>query len=192
MGRMVRRSAGRNRLENRRPAVISQFTSTFNTRWRDAVPVLNGKTIRLREIDLCDAASLLELVSAEEVSRFIHEPPASRDAFERFINWAQDERRRGKFLCFGIVPHGMETAVGLVHLRRLDQGFDTAEWGIVLGSAFWGTGVFAEAAELVLDFAFDVMGVTRVEARVAVPNGRANGAMRKIGAVHEAVLRKSF
>jgi RimJ/RimL family protein N-acetyltransferase len=148
--------------------------------------------VTLRELEPCDAASLLELVSAAEVTRFIYDPPQSIESFEQFIQWSQQERRRGRFMVWGIVPHGMETAVGLIHVRRLDQGFDTAEWGFVLGSAFWGTGLFGESAELVLDFMFDVVGVTRIEARVAVPNGRGNGAMRKLGAVQEAVLRKGL
>ena len=54
-----------------------------------------------------------------------------------------------------------------------------------MGSAFWGTGVFQEARELVLDFAFDAIGARRLEARAAVQNGRGNGALGKIGAVQE-------
>jgi len=34
--------------------------------------------------------------------------------------------------------------------------------------------------------------VRRLEARSAVVNGRGNGALRKLGAVHEGVLRRSF
>jgi len=34
--------------------------------------------------------------------------------------------------------------------------------------------------------------VHRLEARAAVRNGRGNGALRKIGAVQEGLLRKSF
>jgi len=34
--------------------------------------------------------------------------------------------------------------------------------------------------------------VHRLEARAAVKNGRGNGALRKIGAVQEGLLRKSF
>jgi len=34
--------------------------------------------------------------------------------------------------------------------------------------------------------------VHRLEARAAVQNGRGNGALRKLGAVQEGVLRKSF
>ena len=61
-----------------------------------------------------------------------------------------------------------------------------------MGSPFWGTGVFVEGARLVLDFAFDVIGAQRLEARAAVANGRGNGALRKIGAVQEGLLRRSF
>jgi RimJ/RimL family protein N-acetyltransferase len=57
---------------------------------------------------------------------------------------------------------------------------------------FWGSGMFEESAELVLDFAFETLGVRRLEARAAVLNGRGNGALRKIGAVQECVLRRSL
>jgi len=59
-------------------------------------------------------------------------------------------------------------------------------------SEFWGTGVFAEAAREVVAFAFETVGVHRLEARAAVQNGRGNGALRKVGAVQEGLLRKSF
>ena len=45
---------------------------------------------------------------------------------------------------------------------------------------------------MVLEFAFDTLGVRRLEARAAVQNGRGNGALIKVGAVQEAVLRQSF
>ena len=54
------------------------------------------------------------------------------------------------------------------------------------------SGIFVEGSRLVLDFAFDVVGAHRLEARAAVRNGRGNGALRKIGAVQEGVLRRSF
>jgi ribosomal-protein-serine acetyltransferase len=44
----------------------------------------------------------------------------------------------------------------------------------------------------VIDFTFDVVGTHRLEARAAVANGRGNGALKKLGAVQEGVLRKSL
>jgi ribosomal-protein-alanine N-acetyltransferase len=171
--------------------ITQTITKPLATYWQESLPLLKGRTVSLRELEPSDASTLLELISAPEVAKYISQPPDSREAFEQFIGWTHQERRRGRFICLGIVPHGMDTAVGLIHIRRLDLGFDTAEWGFALGSAFWGTGVFEESARLVLDFAFDVIGLTRLEARVAVPNGRGHGAMRKLGAVQEAVLRKA-
>ena len=43
-----------------------------------------------------------------------------------------------------------------------------------------------------ITFAFETIGVHRLEARAAVKNGRGNGALKKLGAVQEGILRKSF
>ena len=49
-----------------------------------------------------------------------------------------------------------------------------------------------QAAALVLAFAFDTVGVHRLEARCALKNSRGRAALRKMGAVSEEVLLKSF
>jgi len=87
---------------------------------------------------------------------------------------------------------GSDTAIGIFQMRETEPGFGTGEWGFAIGSPFWGTGVFQESADLVLEFAFETVGVHRLEARSAVRNGRGNGALRKLGAVQEGLLRKSF
>ena len=160
--------------------------------WKASLPVLTGTGFTLRELRLDDAASLLAMLTTEEVSRFISPPPTTVDGFERFIMWTQRERQAGNYACFAVVPAGLTTAVGIFQVRSLEPGFATAEWGFAIGSQYWGTGVFIDGARLVLDFAFDVIGARRLEARAAVANGRGNGALRKLGAVQEGVLRRSF
>ena len=167
-------------------------TTVTTSDWKAGLPVLTGAGFTLRELRLEDAASLLAMLTTEEVSRFISPPPTTVEGFERFILWAQRERQAGNYACFAVVPTGMKTAVGIFQIRSLEPGCATAEWGFALGSAFWGTGVFIDGARLVLDFAFDVIGARRLEARAAVANGRGNGALRKVGAVQEGVLRRSF
>ena len=174
------------------PLRLQPLTATVTTDWRDTLPVLTGVVVTLRELEIADAPSLLAMLATEEVARFISPPPTTVEGFERFIIWAQRERQRGSYACFAVVPHGLTTAVGLFQIRQPEAGFATAEWGFALGSAFWGTGVFADGAELALDFAFETLGVHRLEARAALLNGRGNGALRKTGAVQEAVLRRSF
>ena len=166
--------------------------SVVTTDWKTGLPVLTGTRVTLRELRVSDAPSLFAMLTTEEVSRFISPPPTTVEGFERFIMWANRERAAGNYACFAIVPHGMDTAIGLFQVRQLEPGWGTAEWGFAIGSAFWGTGIFAEGSEMVLEFIFDTIGVHRLEARAALQNGRGNGALRKMGAVQEGVLRRSF
>src|SRR3954452_7204370 len=167
-------------------------TQTVSTNWRDSLPVLSGATVTLREMRASDAPALFALLTTEEVSRFISPPPSTVEGFERFIAWALRQRSAGSYACFAVTVRGLDTAVGIFQIRQLEPGFGVAEWGFAIGSTQWGTGVFQESAALVLEFAFETLGVRRLEARAAVLNGRGNGALQKIGAVQECVLRKSF
>ena len=160
--------------------------------WQGGLPLLRGELVTLRELRRSDARSLCALLTTEEVSRFVSPPPTSVEGFERFIDWTLRQRVAGSYVCYAVTLRGHDTAIGIIQVRQLEQGFGTAEWGFILGSAFWGTGVFQESAELVLDFVFETIGVQRLEARAAVLNGRGNGALLKLGAVQECLLRKSF
>ena len=173
-----------------RPAQTA--TETTTTDWRNALPVLAGSKVTLRELEVTDAPSLFAMLTPEEVSRFISPPPTTVEGFEKFIGWAIAERQAGRYACFAVVPHGMTTAVGLFQVRQLEPGFATAEWGFAIGSSFWGTGMFQDGGQMVVNFAIETLGVLRLEARAAVANGRGNGALRKLGAVQEGVLRRSF
>jgi RimJ/RimL family protein N-acetyltransferase len=172
--------------------LTSESSPVVSSDWRQALPVLSGGRVTLRELRLSDATSLCELLTTEEVSRFISPPPTTTEGFERFIQWTQRERAAGRYVCFAVVPDGFESAIGIFQIRQLDPTFATAEWGFALGSAFWGTGLFREGAHLAVEFAFETVGVHRLEARAAVQNGRGHGALAKVGAVKEGVLRKSF
>ena len=160
--------------------------------WRAGLPVLQNAVVTLRELRLSDAPILFSMLVSEEVMRFVSPPPTDVRGFERFIAWTHAERAAGHFACFAMIPAGYDIPVGIVQVRQLDPSFSTAEWGACLASAFWGTGLFMASADLLLDFIFDVIGVHRLEARAAVQNGRGNGAMRKIGAVQEGILRRSL
>lgn len=174
--------------------VVPQSTSTevISSEWRQQLPILAGDQVVLRELRTSDAASLFSMLTTEEVARFISPPPSTVEGFERFIAWTQRQRAAGSYTCFAVTLRGFDTAIGIFQVRETEPGFKTAEWGFAIGSPFWGTGVFQEGAELVLEFVFDTLGVHRLEARAAVRNGRGTGALQKVGAVREGVLRKSF
>jgi ribosomal-protein-alanine N-acetyltransferase len=165
-------------------------TSAFE--WRFALPTLGGDKVTLREVRESDATSLLAMLTTDEVAEFVSPLPRTVEGFHSFIREVHADRLAGNSFCFAIVPDGYEDAMGLFQMRQLEPGFASAEWGFALGSAFWGTGVFHEGARAVVDFAFGVVGVHRLEARSIATNGRGNAALRKMGAQQEGLLRRSF
>lgn len=166
--------------------------ATVASDWRQSVPVLTSRALSVREVTPQDASPLLAMLGAHDVSRFLSPHPATADAFGRFVTWTHQQRAAGQYVCLAVVPAGMSTPIGLFQVRSLEPRFSTAEWGFALASPFWGTGLFVEAARLVGDFVFGTIGVRRLEARACVKNHRGNGALRKLGATPEGVLRGSF
>ena len=160
--------------------------------WRGGLPTLHAGRAMLRELQVEDAPALVAHLTDHEVTRFISAPPATADGFDRFIRWSHREREAGRHLCFAVVPDGSRDPVGVFQVRIIDPERGVAEWGFALGSAFWGTGLFMAGARRVTEFAFREMGIQRLEAKTCVANGRGTAALRKLGAVREAVLRESF
>jgi RimJ/RimL family protein N-acetyltransferase len=170
--------------------------------WRDVLPVLSAGEVVLREVRASDAHSLVSLLTTPEITRFISAPPQTAEGFERFIAASQRLRAAGQGACFAVTLRGYDTAIGIFQIRQvsapdgepgqLGGSLAAAEWGFAIGAPFWGTGIFEQGAALVIAFAFEHIGVHRLEARCAVKNGRGGKALLKMGAVPEGILRKAF
>ena len=170
--------------------------------WRLRLPVLSAGDVTLREVRASDADVLVSLLTTPEITRFISAPPQTAAGFGMFIAASQRMRAAGQGACFAVTLRDYDTAIGIFQLRQISPSEDeptqlggaieTAEWGFAIGSPFWGTGIFEQGAALVMEFAFQHMGVHRLEARCAVKNGRGGKALLKLGAVPEGILRKAF
>ena len=160
-------------------------------RWTERVPALRGGLTTLREVAASDVYPLFTLFSDPAVTAYMAPPPPTLAKFAGFVVWSHQQREKGQSLCFGIVPDGMTTAVGILQLRPLESTSLSAEWGFVLSAHFWRTGLFSDAANTLVDFAFTSMRVDRLEARIAQRNGRASAAVQKLGARFESVMETS-
>jgi ribosomal-protein-alanine N-acetyltransferase len=158
--------------------------------WTDRVPDLQGDLTTLREVAASDVYTLFTLFSDPAVTAYMAPPPPTLAKFAGFVEWSHQQRAQGHGVCFGIVPDSMTAAVGILQVR-FDPTVSGAEWGFVLSTHFWSTGVFSDAANLLVEFAFTTMHVERLEARIAQRNQRAQAAVRKLGARFESTLESS-
>jgi ribosomal-protein-alanine N-acetyltransferase len=159
-------------------------------RWTDRVPPLHGDLTTLREVAATDVHALFILFSDPAVTAYMAPPPPTLATFAGFVEWSHQQRAEGQGVCFGIVPDGMTSAVGILQ-ARLEPTLSDAEWGFVLSTHFWSTGMFSDAANVFVEFAFTTMDVERLEARIALRNRRAQSAVRKLGARFETLLERS-
>jgi RimJ/RimL family protein N-acetyltransferase len=162
------------------------------TDWRTDLPTLTSRTVTLREPVQQDCAALLDLLSIDDASRFGLDGPITELAIQTFIEQLCAARKAGQSFTYIVTQRASRAVVGAVQVRQLDPTFEAAEWEATLQPAARGTGVFLDAARLVGSFAFGSLGTHRLEARVLLQNGRANGALRKLGAVQEGLLRRSI
>ena len=160
--------------------------------WRSQLPSLNGRVVALREPATQDADAVVGLLSLADATRFGLDEPVSEIAVHELIERFARERAGGLAFTYLIVLSASRSTVGLMQVRQLDAAFETAEWECTVDPPSRGTGVFVEAARLVGSFVFGALGTHRLEARVLLQNGRAHGALRKLGAVQEGVLRRSM
>jgi RimJ/RimL family protein N-acetyltransferase len=160
--------------------------------WRDELPMLTARTVTLREPISSDLGPLVDLLSLGDATRFALDEPVSEVAVQQLIERVARDRAAGRAFTYVITLTATRTVIGLLQVRQLDPGFEAAEWECTLAPSSRGSGVFVEAARLVGSFAFGSVGAHRLEARVPVRDGRANGALRKLGAVQEGILRRSM
>jgi RimJ/RimL family protein N-acetyltransferase len=158
--------------------------------WRQELPTLSERLVVLREPTSDDLGPLVDLLSVEDAARFGIEEGIDDISVQLFIERAVRDRESGAAFTY-VVLNASGAIAGLVQVRGLDPVFETAEWECTMAPSARGSGAFVEAARLVCAFAFNAIGAHRLEARVQLQNGRANGALRKLGAVQEGILRRS-
>jgi RimJ/RimL family protein N-acetyltransferase len=159
--------------------------------WRRELPTLVSRSVTLRELAPTDLGPLVDLLSLADASRFGADEPDISMAAQQLIAAAPRDRSNGVAFTYAITIGATRTFVGLVQVRQLDPAFEAANCDCTIAPSSRGTGIFLESARLVGSFTFGAVGAHRLESRVLLQNGRSNGAMRKLGAVEEGVLRRS-
>ncbi len=146
----------------------------------ESLPVLACDGIRLREVELSDAAALTALFQMPEVSEHLDPPPATMADFCRWISLSQSRRAEDRAACYTLLT-GKDEVTGLFMALRFEE-HDRAEIGFAIAPHLWGTGVFRKTIDVYLDFLFNEWGVKTLVGKTQVSNARAMGAMRKVGA----------
>ena len=113
----------------------------------------------------------------------------SRELWARWFGYMRAEQAAGRYAPFAQIVDGVPLGhTSYMNFREHDRSVEIGNtW---LGSAAWDTGANVEAKYLLLRYAFDELGLYRVEFKTDEKNERARRALAALPAQFEGVHRR--
>jgi RimJ/RimL family protein N-acetyltransferase len=158
----------------------------------DLRDTFTGKLVRVEPLAAEHEPGLIEAASDPEMFAWMPvDMASSRDALHEWLMSTLSAAREGSAVPFAIVAADAGHILGSTRFLELRFEHLRAEigWTWVTRSA-WSTGVNVETKLLLLEHAFERVGLRRVEFKTDARNERSRGALLAAGATFEGILRK--
>jgi [ribosomal protein S5]-alanine N-acetyltransferase len=166
--------------------------SNANMIW-ESLPTIESGRLRLRWVTSKDIDALYRIFSHPEVMRYWSTTPLeNRDAAVRLLNDIQEGFRRQSTLKWGIARKEDDEIIGTATLFNLNLDSRRCELGYGLDRAEWGKGYMQEALRTLLAYAFNDLGLHRIEADVDPRNTNSIRTVEKLGFQQEGYLRERW
>jgi RimJ/RimL family protein N-acetyltransferase len=158
-----------------------------------SLPVLQGDRLDLRAPRDGDQPALFALFSLQQVVRYWSTPAWTElaqadDWLERQTGFRQD----GTGLTWAIADRVDDALIGTVSLYAFKPEQGLCEVGYTLHPARWGGGLASEAVRVALRYAFEELGMRRIEADTDPRNAGSCGLLERVGFVREGYLRERW
>lgn len=152
---------------------------------------LDGERIYLRSITYDDTDLIVRWRNQENVRKyFFYTADFTSESHEK---WMKNKVETGEVEQFIVCMKDNDRPVGCTYLRDVDYDNNKAEYGVFLGEEdIRGMGIGKEALEITVRFAFDVLKLHRVYARVKESNKASLYSFLHTGFEKEAVFRESM
>lgn len=156
------------------------------------IPELEGARIALRPFDPSDADELERLIDDPEVAAgtLTIPHPYPPGAGGPWIATHAESCRAGRSITWAIVAAGDGRLLGAISLRIV-AAHRRAEVGYWVARAEWGKGFATDALRVAIAYAFDVIGLHRVDAHHFVENPASGQVMTKAGMRSEGRRREA-
>jgi ribosomal-protein-alanine N-acetyltransferase len=158
------------------------------------LPDLETERLLLRKLRTTDARDMFEYASDQEVARYTTwEAHTTVDDSAQFIEIirAVYANESPSNWTWGVELKDTGKVIGTFAIWGWPQ-HARAEVGYAVGRAYWGRGLVTEAVREVLKFAFDTLGLNRIEARCVPENIGSARVMEKVGMTFEGLLREQM
>lgn len=113
------------------------------------------------------------------------------EAYEQ--KWVNDAIFNSRDIRLAVCDAETDTYIGNVYLTDIDYVNKSAESHILIGDKdYWGKGIATDAYRLLLEYAFEELGLNRIEALVLDTNTASIRMHKKCGYMEEGIKRSSI
>ena len=151
---------------------------------------LEGKHVKLEPLASKHKEGLCAAIMDGELWKLYLTLVPHPDNIDAFFNVAQTNYENGDGLPFAIIDKSTEKVVGSTRFMKANLPYKRVEIGYTfLGKSWQKTIINTEAKYLLLNHAFETMGLNRVELVTDYLNQQSRNAILRLGAKEEGVMR---
>ena len=143
---------------------------------------ISGKKIILKIMEEEDASKFFKNIDNPKISQY--SGPYSATSIEKakeYIKKCSDEIKDKKSCCLGIYSKENKQLIGSIGLINFDKKRKQCETGFWIGVNYWGKGFMTEAVNLLTEYGFDKLGVSKIYAYSHNKNIASKKILQKCG-----------
>jgi [ribosomal protein S5]-alanine N-acetyltransferase len=145
-------------------------------------PILTTERLTLRQLSTDDRQNIFALRSDTEINKYLNRQASKtiEDAID-FINKINESIKQNVSIYWGITLTNSKIFVGTICLFGFSNEKNKCEIGYELLANFQGQGIMKEAADKVIDYAFQTMRFQKIEAFTHTGNQKSTKLLMKLG-----------
>ena len=154
---------------------------------------LEGELVRLRPPKMSDAGDLFSFARDEENSRHVlWEPHRSMADSREVLRGIIRRNRKGLPATLAVTLKGDDRLIGTIGFQWINLEIRSCEIGYSIARRLWNRGLATDALKAILPFAFETLGLNRIEARHDTGNPASGRVMEHAGFQLEGIARESL
>lgn len=160
-----------------------------NHHWLNEI-TLHGNLITLQPLCAEHASALVSAASDGELWNLWYTSVPDAARVESYLDFALTEKAAGRSMPFVVIDNASQKIIGTTRYCNADTLQKRVEIGYTwYGKSFQRTGVNAECKFLLLRHAFEQLSAIAVEFRTHWHNHSSRGAIARLGAKQDGILR---
>jgi ribosomal-protein-alanine N-acetyltransferase len=166
---------------------MNKIDSVFNE-----FPKLETERFILREVVERDYSAIYDIYSDEDAVKYqqikaMTTIEQAKKAVEFFVSGFKNK----KFIRWCITFKENNEVIGLISLHDFDTWNSKVEVGYMLNKKYWGQNVMSEASKEIINYAFKVMELNRIEALIDPENIASIKLNEKLGFMKEGLKKEA-